>query len=189
MWLWLWKIYVGAMGVLCMAGVTSVPRFGGESAKCIPWDFEPFTTVRLIGDYLGTVYPKFGQLIMSTEESWRDRMEYWWENITVIIPDPQSQEWKDLGLVEEVQEKSCKFENSKTLCPRVRTFLKHHLVDGSMREGKKYKTKAGNKIWWNQVGDNRYLYPGAVKVLERHEQINGEMLMVERPLYSQARVD
>lgn len=39
------------------------------------------------------------------------------------------------------------------------------MVERSIPEDKKVKTVAGNKIWWSQVGGDRYLYPGAIKVL------------------------
>lgn len=171
------------MTILCFTGFTSVPRFGGEGAKCPPLDFEPFNTTGLIGYYIANLYPEFTELIKITDQSWVERLGYWWENITVLIPDPQSQEWKDLGLMEEVHQKGCKQDNSKTLCPNITTFVKHHLVDGSLREGRKYKTKAGNKIWWNQIDGSQYFYPMAAKVLYRQEHVNGEMMMVEKPLW------
>ena len=188
MWLWLWHYYLPVLGYLCILGFTSIPKFSsaGFGASCSPWDAEPFTTIGLIGDHIG-VYPEFMELIVNANESWTYRLDYWWENITLLIPDPQTQEWKDLGLVDEIHEKGCKLENSKTLCPRIRQFLKHHLVDGSLREGRKRKTKAGNKIWRETVGGKQYLYPGALKILNRREHVNGEMILIEKPLLGEPR--
>jgi len=187
MWLWLWHYYVPLLGYLCILGFTSIPRFSpaGFGAKCRPWDAEPFTTIGLISR--SGLYPEFSEVIRSADKSWEYRLEYWWENITLLIPDPQTQEWKDMGLVAEIREKGCNPDNSKTLCPRIRQFLKHHIVYGSLREGRKRRTKAGKKVWWETVGDRQYLYPGALKILNRREYVNGEMILIEKPLWEEPR--
>jgi hypothetical protein len=110
---------------------------------------------------------------------------YWWENITVLVPDPESQVWTDLRIPQEFRERGCRRANSKRKCYRIRQFLKHHLIDGSfLEEGKKRKTKGGNKIWWNQVGEYGYIYPEAVRILGREEGLNGEVIIIERPLHA-----
>jgi hypothetical protein len=68
--------------------------------------------------------------------------------MTALVPDPESQEWKELRLTEEFDERGCNPTNSKKQCPQIRRFLEHHLIDASLlKEGKKRKIKAGNKIY------------------------------------------
>ena len=74
---------------------------------------------------------------------------------------------------------------SKKQCLHIRRFLEHHLVDSSLlKEGKKRKTKAANKIRWGQVGDYGYIYPQGVRILKRVDVLNGEIVFIERPLRS-----
>ena len=40
---------------------------------------------------------------------------------------------------------------------------------------KKIKTLAGNKIWLSEVGDNKYNYPGGIKVLREGVTWNGTL--------------
>ena len=105
--------------------------------------------------------------------------------MTVFVPDPACQEWKDLRLTEEFETRGCNRTNSKRQCPRIRRFLEHHLIDTSfLQEGKKRKTIAGNKIWWVQVGEYGYIYPKAIRILKLEAALNGEVIVIERPLSS-----
>jgi hypothetical protein len=121
--------------------------------------------------------------VSSTDTLWNRQLAYWWQNMTALVPDPESQEWKDLRLTGEFDERGCNPTNSKKQCPQIRRFLEHHLIDASLlKEGKKRKTKAGNKIWWDQVGEYGYIYPQAVRILKRVDVLNGEVIVIERPL-------
>ena len=75
--------------------------------------------------------------------------------MTVLLPDPNSREWKDLGLIRELEENGCNKTNSKKKCPRIRRFLAHHLVDSSPgKEGNKEE----NQVWEkDMVGIGRRL--------------------------------
>jgi hypothetical protein len=89
-------------------------------------------------DMLPYRYQEFANLVSSTDTSWNRQLAYWWENITALVPDPESQEWKDLQLTEEFEERGCNPSNSKKQCPKIRRFLELHLVDSSLlEEGKK----------------------------------------------------
>jgi hypothetical protein len=99
----------------------------------------------------------------------------------VFIPDATGLSWSHLGLVEEFRESRCISDPRE--CPRIAPFLKHHMVERSIPVDSKVKTMAGNKLWWSQVGDSRYVYPGGIKVLNHYEAWNGEMWEIERPLW------
>ena len=130
-------------------------------------------------------HKEFGSLVSATDLSWDTQLVYWWENMTVFVPDPACQEWKDLRLTEEFETRGCNRTNSKRQCPRIRRFLEHHLIDTSfLQEGKKRKTIAGNKIWWVQVGEYGYIYPKAIRILKLEAALNGEVIVIERPLSS-----
>jgi len=45
------------------------------------------------------------KLISSMDSSWEKQTIYGWANMTVLVPDPGSQEWKDLWSVQENEEK------------------------------------------------------------------------------------
>jgi hypothetical protein len=90
-----------------------------------------------------------------------------------------------LELTQDFEKRGCNTTNSKRKCAAIRRFLGHHLVDASsLEEGRKKKTKAGNKIWWVQVGENGYIYPKGVKILAREAALNGEVIVIEKPLCS-----
>src|SRR5277367_3259372 len=73
--------------------------------------------------------------------------------ITVLVPDSESQEWKEVRLTQEFEDKGCNSTNTKRQGPQIRRFLEHHIVDACLfKEGKKRKTKSGNKSWWGEVG-------------------------------------
>jgi len=150
--------------------------------KCMELEDKLFGTK--MSDLLSYRYQDFGNLVSSTDTSWNKRLVYSWQNITVLVPDPESQEWKDLRLTEEFEERGCNPQNSKKQCPQIRRFLEHHLVDSSLliKEGKKRKTKAGNKTWWGHVGEYGYIYPPGVRIFKRVEVLNGEIVVIERPL-------
>ena len=46
-----------------------------------------FTTIGLIGNHTD-LYPEFMEVIISADKSWKYRLDYWWENITLLIRDP-----------------------------------------------------------------------------------------------------
>ena len=106
-------------------------------------------------------------------------MDYPWENVTVIVPDPEGMAWKDLDLYGKY--KTSGFGNDKPY----HEFLHHHFVTRSVPQDKKVRTMAGNKIWWSRVGNESYIYPGAIKMMSRAEASNGEVWVVERPLWSE----
>lgn len=66
-----------------------------------------------MSDLLSCRYQEFGNLVSSTDTSWNKQLVYWWQNITVHVPDPESQEWKDLRLTEEFEEQGRNPKNSK----------------------------------------------------------------------------
>jgi len=99
--------------------------------------------------------------------------------VTAIVPDPASQVWKDLDLYRKY--KVDQFGDVKPY----RDFLHHHFVTRSVPQSKKVKTMAGNKIWWSRVGNESFICPGAIKIMSREEASNGEIWVVERPLWSE----
>jgi hypothetical protein len=100
--------------------------------------------------------------------------------VTAIVPDPASQVWKDLNLYDKFRHYPWN-QDPKPF----RKFLHHHFVTQSVPPDKKVKTMAGDRIWWNQVGNESYIYPGAIKIMSRAEASNGEIWVVERPLWSE----
>lgn len=180
------------MGLVCfISGNGLSPPPGNEGAgflsraltrKCD--DMERLLAETKVAELLYR-HDEFGSLISETDSSWDNQLVYWWENITVLVPDPESQLWTDLRITQEFRERGCNRTNSKRICPRIRKFLEHHIIDGNfLEEGRKRKTKAGNKIWWNQVGQYGYIYPAAVRILGREEALNGEVIIIERPLHA-----
>jgi len=186
MFVWLWKIHKTVLVALCYLGILHDSRWAGILVNnCEPWteSDKRFQTIGVVMDHVSGTCPDFGRLLPESYEE--GRLKYWWGNVTILAPDPQSEEWKALGLVDEHVEKNCYFQPEK--CPREQRFVKHHLVESSLRQDKKYKTVAGDKVWWCEVNGDRYLYPAAVKVLERVEALNGEIWKIERPLWSELR--
>lgn len=191
MWLWLWKIWFQTMGLICfLSGNEDPPPPGNEAGflsraltrKCD--DMHRLLAETKVAELLYR-HEEFGSLISETDSSWDNQLVYWWENITVLVPDPESQLWTDLRITQEFRERGCNRTNSKRICPRIRKFLERHLIDDNfLEEGRKRKTKAGNKIWWNQVGQYGYIYPAAVRILGREEALNGEVIIIERPLHA-----
>jgi hypothetical protein len=173
----LWKIYCQLLTVLCTIGWTRVLSPDGTAWGCKPFDKEPWLTRRVLLSMIITrkpEYTEFNCLIVS-ETDLSIRLGYWWGNTTVFLPDPNGQAWKDLHLMEDRFKK----------CPRIPRFLKHHFVERSIPEDTKVKTMAGSKVWWSQMGEDRYLFPGGIKVLSREEVYNGELWMIERPLWAE----
>ena len=82
-----------------------------------------------------------------------------------------------MALIGEFRNKSC------DECPRLKLFLKQHIVQQSIKENCKVKTLAKNVIRWEQVGENKYIYPGTIKVLHTEDAFNGELWEIERPLF------
>jgi hypothetical protein len=107
-------------------------------------------------------------------------VDYPWENVTVIVPDPEGQAWKNLDLYDKYRQ----YPRNQDLKP-FRKFLHHHFVTRSVPLDKKIKTIAGNRIWWSKVGNESHIYPGDIKILSQAEASNGEVWIAERPLWSE----
>jgi len=101
--------------------------------------------------------------------------------VTAIVPDPEGVAWKDLDLYKKCHASRIGDEYDKPF-PE---FLHHHFVTRSVPQDKKVKTMVGNKIWWSRVGNESFIYPGAIKIMSREEASNGEIWVVERPLWSE----
>jgi hypothetical protein len=184
---WLWKLYVYTLLTLCQIGWTRTPNADGQWMNCKPWDEEPWLSRMLLFDLISRnlSYYNFNHLI-NTDSYFQLRLQYWWGNTTIFVPDSQGQEWKDLSFqTSKVDEGLCKVYPER--CPRIDPFLRHHMVTRSIPEGMKVKTMAGNKVWWSQVGGDRYLFPGGIKILECEAAWNGEIWKIERPLWPQSR--
>ena len=84
-------------------------------------------------------------------------------------------------LSREVFEKGCFF--NRQACPLVHPFLLHHVckVTG-LTLGRKVRSMAGNRIWWVQLGDDRYVLPDGVRVTEIVKAENGEVWHLENSL-------
>lgn len=171
---------------LCILGITRIyperesDGFGG----CKPWDEEPWESRVLLRGLLGkTDYSSFHRVVMAYPD-FAYRLQYTWGNATLFVPDHEGQEWKDLGYAEEVSKSHC-IPNPEN-CPRVPPFLKHHYVDKLLQANRKVKTLAGSKISYNEVNGNLYLYPGGVKVLRKEVAWNGELWVIEKPLWSES---
>jgi len=188
---WLWITWVYTVAFFCTVNApldigapANTPGVFGHTMtrKCQDWAMQQMDNV---GNVLFR-HPDFQKLVFSLDSSWEKQTLYGWANMTVLVPDPNSQEWKDIGLIQELERNGCNKTNSKKKCPRTRRFIEHHLVDSSLgKEGKKKKTKAGKKIWWERVGDYSYIYPQAVKILDRTEASNGEIILIEKPLWEE----
>lgn len=181
---WLWKIYMGVLAGLCILGFTRISpeTESGFLGGCKPWDEEPWESRILLRGLLSrTDYSSFQRVVMA-DQDFAYRLQYTWGNATLFVPDHEGQEWKDLGYAEEVLKFHCIPipEN----CPGVSQFLRHHYVGKLLQQGRKVKTLAGDKIWYNQVNGNIYLYPGGVKVLRKDIAWNGEVWIIEKPLWS-----
>jgi hypothetical protein len=46
---------------------------------------------------------------------------------------------------------------------------------------------ASAKISYNEINGNLYLYPGGVKVLKKEVAWNGELWVIEKPLWSERK--
>src|SRR2546423_4768357 len=178
---WIWQVYMSLLGGLCTIGLTQFYNDGKFPVGCWPFDEEPWVSRVLVRNLLwDQKYREFGMLLWSDQEL-AIRLQYTWENVTVFVPDPNSEEWKQLGLVEEFYNGTCIAQPED--CAKVRRFVRQHIVEGSVPGmKKKVATMGGNKIYWDQVAGYRYLYPGAVKVLNRTEAYNGEVWEIEKPL-------
>ena len=194
MWYWLWWKWIELFTFICtlngpwdLASGPETPGYFGKTftKKCDDFNTRWWSTDSAI---LQNRHNEFGSLLFSTDSSWEKQMVYWWANTTILVPDPECQEWKNLALSQEFHERECNQINSKMQCPRIRRFLEHHIIDSSfLKEDKKRKTKAGNKIWWERVGEETYIYPAIVRILEREETVNGEVISIEKPLWGEAR--
>jgi hypothetical protein len=77
------------------------PRRNGLFAwGCQPWMDRRFRNIGVVDDRIrGIISREFAKLI---DNSYHEgRLSYWWENVTVLAPDPEREEWKGLGLVDE----------------------------------------------------------------------------------------
>ena len=102
-----------------------------------------------------------------------------WQNVTVFVPPANDTHLHEL--IAEAQTNGCWWE--ARYCPRVPIFLHHHIVKKSnFPPGKKVKTLAGNKIWWTQVGEDRYVMPQGTKVLLIEDRLNGQRWHIEKSL-------
>ena len=194
MWYWLWWKWIELFTFICtlngpwdLASGPETPGYFGKAftKKCDDFNKRWWSTDSAV---LQNRHNEFASLLFSTDSSWQKQMVYWWANTTVLVPDPECQEWKNLALSQEFHEKGCNQINSKKQCLSIRRFLEHHIVDSSfLKEDKKRKTKAGNKIWWERVGEETYIYPERVRILEREETVNGEVISIEKPLWEESR--
>lgn len=151
---WLWTIWFYVVAFFCtvngphdFGAPANTPGVVGQTftRKCDDFGMQQMDNVATL--LLG--HMDFQKLVSSVDSSWEKQTLYGWANMTVLLPDPNSREWKDLGLIRELEENGCNKTNSKKKCPRIRRFLEHHLVDSSLgKEGNKKKTKSGKKIWW-----------------------------------------
>lgn len=180
---WIWRVYMELLGGLCIVGLTQFYDDGKFPVGCWPFDQEPWSSRVLVRNLLwDQKYRDFGTLLWSDQEL-STRLQYTWENVTVFVPDPNSSEWKNLRLADEFYNGSCVAQPDE--CTKVRKFLRRHIMEGSLpKKGRKISTMGGTTISWDQVGQYQYLYPGAVKVLNRTEAYNGEVLEIEKPLWS-----
>ncbi len=181
---WLWKIYVNILIGLCQLGITEVavgPPSPDGWPGCWPFDVEPWTTRVYLRNFLNEDYGGFRDVAI-TDWDFALRFEYTWGNATLLVPDPESPEWKDLEYENEVRQWPC-IENVPKKCPHIPRFLKHHYVERLIPMDKKVKTLAGDKIWWSKVGDDKYIYPGKIKVLRERVAWNGELWLIEKPLW------
>ena len=169
------------LGGLCTIGLTQFYNDSKFPVGCWPFDQEPWSSRVLVRNLLwDQKYRDFSTLLWSDQEL-ATRLQYTWENVTVFVPDLNSAEWKDLGLAQEFFNGSCVAQPEE--CEKVQKFMKRHIVEGSVpKKGKKVSTMGGTQISWDQVGQYRYIYPGAIKVLDTKEAYNGEVWEIERPL-------
>jgi hypothetical protein len=180
---WLWKIYIAFLSSLCATGLTriSTPNDMVDWGGCWPWNAEPWNTRTFLRYLLwAPEYSEYERMVL-VDIDFVLRLHYTWGNATLLVPDPQSSEWKDLRFREEDLAVNCVDYPAK--CPRIPKFLSHHLIEGDFQQEKKRKTQAGDKVWWSEVAGQRYLYPGAIKILKREEAWNGELWEIERPLW------
>ena len=78
---------------------------------------------------------------MITDQNFIPGQYYGWENTTILIPDAQAKEWKKLKFIEEVDETNYVFSHER--CPRISTFVKHHMVERSIPKNTRFDTMAG----------------------------------------------
>ena len=99
MWLWLWKIWFQTMGLICFLRgdplPTSVENQGGFLVRgltrtCAEMGRLVDSTTK-VAELLYR-HNEFGKLISATDSSWDNQVVYWWENMTVFVPDLESQE-------------------------------------------------------------------------------------------------
>jgi hypothetical protein len=190
MWYWLWGPYLFVSPWICFIarGFEGAPRYEGDSKifrfmdrRCEDSNNWSSTVGKLLYHSGNT---DFHRLFIDIDDSWKDHLSYMWENMTVFVPTPECPEWQDLRLLEEFRERGCNYTNSKRLCPDIRRFIQNHIVDRSLQEGRKAKTKAGNKIWWSKIGEDQFVHPGAVTIMKRTEALNGEVIVIDKLLWS-----
>ena len=180
---WLWKIYVHILIGLCQLGITKValgPPSPDSWPGCWPFDVEPWVSRVYLRNLLNLDYESFKNVVIM-DRDFALRLEYTWGNATLFVPDPESQEWKDLEYEKEVREWPC-ITNVPEKCPHIPRFLKHHYVGRLIPMDKKVKTLAGNKIWWSKVGDDKYIYPDGINVLKEDVAWNDELWIIEKSL-------
>ena len=146
MWYWLWQTWDSS----CESYLSATRKFIGShphpkicrvcltetvTRKCLA--LEDKLAKSKMSDMLPYRYKEFANLVPSMDASWNKQLAYGWQNMIALVPDPESQEWKDLRLTEEFEERGCNPTNSKKHCPQIRRFLEHHLIDASLlKEGK-----------------------------------------------------
>lgn len=173
---------------LCQLGITKValgPPSPDSWPGCWPFHVEPWVSRVFLRELLNRDFEDFRNVAI-TDWDFAFRLEYTWGNATLFVPDPESQEWKDLEYEKEIEQWPCDANVLKN-CPHILRFLKHHYVGRLIPTDKKVKTLAGNKIWWSKVGDEKYIYPGGIKVLREMVAWNGELWVIEKPLWSETR--
>jgi len=62
----------------------------------------------------------------------------------------------------------------------LRRFVEAHTVPGSpWAEGEEVETLAGNKVWWERKGDNKFIQPGNIEISSIASRVsNGEVWII-----------
>jgi hypothetical protein len=88
-------------------------------------------------DLLNRDYEDFRNVAI-TDGDFALRLEYTWGNATLFVPDPESQEWKDLEYENDIRQWPC-VANVPEKCPHILRFLKHHYVGRLIPTDRKVK--------------------------------------------------
>jgi hypothetical protein len=178
MFFWIWTAYISVLGGLCALGITRDVG-DGTAMGCQAFD----TSRVVVHDIIQKPeYWQFFRFVSYSRSLLGDKMRYTWENMTVLVPDQEADSWKNMNIVKEFDNRTLRREDTFT---RITEFTKHHVVERSIPKNKNVRTNGGNMIWWDQVGQFRYVYPGAIRVLNRTEAYNGEVWKIEKLLWSE----